>query len=321
MAISLVRDQYDNPSGGLSQFTVDMGTAPADGNTLILCFRAKSSTQTISSITQTGATWALVKRSNTNWSSEIWMATNVSGASRSFTVHLSAGTPSGVRVITSEWTGWSGGLTVDQTGANNGVSTNPSSASITTTKPNALLVATVAQNASGSPTSPTNSFTQFPSDLTGDQFAAAYRIVSATGTYSTGWTDSTSTSWDSAIADVYGGLKNTTTLSGGITPAGPLRKKAIFRKNGALTPSNSLFRVGRVQFKALAGAITSAGSIVGHKIQNRTLGGTITPAASRLLSSLRAPYNWGAFRDSRYVRWENLPGVFGGGGGRRRRRR
>jgi len=81
----------NNGAGGTS-CSITMDAAPTDGNLLVMTV-ATSGTATgrVSSITQTGASWARATEiAKTGVTCEIWYAMNVSGAATGITVNLAS---------------------------------------------------------------------------------------------------------------------------------------------------------------------------------------------------------------------------------------
>ena len=127
----------------------------------------------------------------------IYYGTNSSGGTKTVTIN---GTSDNWVLEVSEWSGLANSGTLDVTGSATGTGTSPSSGNVTTTNANDLLIA-FETDFSGAPPSagPTNSFTALNSGSLNQPHNPAYRIVSATGTYNTGWTIG-SNSWGGVIA-------------------------------------------------------------------------------------------------------------------------
>jgi hypothetical protein len=80
-----------------------------------------------------------------------------------------------------------------------GVSTTPITPTAVTTNANDLIVAAAADTSVAATTGgPTNSFIALSEAASGNKIVPAYRIVTATGSYSTGWTEAND-GWDTAI--------------------------------------------------------------------------------------------------------------------------
>jgi hypothetical protein len=155
----------------------------------------QGSGQTVSGITQTGASWSKVvtsASSNSQAEVEIWKAENVSGASKTVAITLS-GTPnygavanvleySGLATSSTDQTATKG-ATVQGTSANTGTTINP------TTVPNELWLGGISSY--GAATSlPLNGFTQIDGTLSGTNTVCSVleKIVSTAGTAGSGVT-------------------------------------------------------------------------------------------------------------------------------------
>lgn len=302
MAIALVQQKLSQPTGATSFVNVVLDATPTNGNTLILTLRRGTTTNVITSITQTGATWSKATQVAANSDSEIWYSTAASSASATVKVTFtSSASVTGTIINVSEWSGFSGSVTLDVSNTASGTSQNPTSPSITTTKANELLIAALSLGSTVSVSPPDSSFTALSATDTNAAFA--YRIVGSTGTYSTTWPTNSSSSWDSTIAGFNAGLSNSASLAGTVTPAATLAKKTTLKKTGGITPLGVLAQIGHAFFTVLQGAITPTGGLATHKTSFKQLAGTITPTAIASLLSTIAPYNWGAFRDSKNVAW------------------
>lgn len=196
-----------NGSGSTISCTV---TSPTNGNALIATIGARdASTGTVTSITQTGATWAqAVESTNNDASTEIWYALNVSGAGTSITINLS-GTYYASAVI-SEYSGLVTSSALDQTATWTGKSASPvTGTTSTTTQAQQLWIGGISGERANTYSSPTNSFTIL-GQVTGgsnSDVSTVYleRIVSATGAANSGVTASGNQDSSGAIAtfDAY----------------------------------------------------------------------------------------------------------------------
>ena len=111
-----------------SSFPVTLGSAPTDTDTLIIVVATRySSAVTVSSITQTGASWSLAKAQQIYFlgayygDCEVWYAPNVSGAGTTITVNLSGSSLNSAAAVVSEY----GGLAsapLDKTASNSAAS-------------------------------------------------------------------------------------------------------------------------------------------------------------------------------------------------------
>lgn len=193
-----------------------LGGAPTNGNALVLNFGSNPNTATISSISETGATWNRVTGSNTGRNSEIWLACNVSSASATITVTVGATLAgSGGLGNVSEWSGLNGSCPGDTQNGATGSGNTQTTATLTTTNAKDLIVANTRPSGGTYSSGPTSSFIALNTP-TANSFFPAYIIVSATGSYSTSWaTTGTTTSWDASIA----AFKSTASGTNSLTPA------------------------------------------------------------------------------------------------------
>lgn len=110
----------------------------------------------------------------------------------------------------------------------------------------------------------------------------------------------------------------TSSLAGAITPTGSVVKAISQALAGGLTPAGAL-SVSYLLVVSLAGALTPIGALSLAQNVAQAVGGALTATGDLILSLIRAPYNFGAFRDRRGKRWPNYP-IGGPGPGRRRGR-
>src|ERR1700730_7815143 len=99
MAISFVQSATGG-NAGLTSLAITLGSSPVDGNTL--CCMVMTSSATITSITQTGATW-VKDESYIGGQETLWRASNVSGAGTVVTLHWTP--PQFVEAIIDEFSG------------------------------------------------------------------------------------------------------------------------------------------------------------------------------------------------------------------------
>lgn len=133
---------------------------------------------------------------------EIWYGV-VSGGSSGTSVTVTYGTGALTDATISEWSGLDASPVDGTCTANGGTSANPTTGNYTSANAADVLIAWVGGQAATTPTTPTNSFNQIAAGSGGSggnthYGAASYRIVSSTGTYSTGWTVA-STTWRSLL--------------------------------------------------------------------------------------------------------------------------
>jgi autotransporter-associated beta strand protein len=207
-----------------TSFAVTLSAAPANGNTLVAVISTRgTAADRVTGITSTGATWARVAQSTNSSGSttEIWSAPVGSGAATGVTIATVAGRCAGVVI---EYSGILTASAVDQTAASPGATsispltgTTPS-----TTQANELWIGGIGYRSS-TPTlgSILNSFTsvasaQSTSNTPGNnaKVNALERIVSATGTASSGGTLDTSVAWSGAIATFKAASSSSLSLAG-----------------------------------------------------------------------------------------------------------
>jgi hypothetical protein len=201
-----------------SSITVTLYATPISGNVLILCYGSYSSAYvTISSITQTGVTWAgegnpqAQKEYSTNkQDTEIWIGIVGSGASKTITVTLSGSAAYGAVADVCEWSGIATSSFLDTTatagGANLGAPSTGTTA--TTAQASELWIGSIFTTSSSDITqsSPTNSFSLL--DGLGQKVYAyayiaeayLYHIASGTGVASTATTSLASGTYVGCIA-------------------------------------------------------------------------------------------------------------------------
>lgn len=201
MAIALVQ-QNKNTANGATSVAVTL-TGVTAGNVLIVTLGTylNPANGLSSSVSGGGATWTRRgSRVSGRLATEIWEG--LGGTGGSITVTASASTRDWAAVLT-EWSGVDA-TPFDVTASGNGTSTSPSSGSTATTaQADELLIGAVSHQGSTISCVPGGSFTQLNDVLTGASTAvcgAAYRIVSATGAYSSDWTLGSSQIWTCAIA-------------------------------------------------------------------------------------------------------------------------
>jgi hypothetical protein len=172
--------------------------APTNGNALFILLGSANTSPTISSISQTGATWVQAQGSYTNRGADIWYALNVSSAGTTVTVNLSGAGASTISVVYGEFSGIATSAALDAKGANTGNSTAPTTATITPISgKNALILAAMRPGGAIS-AGPTNSFTSM--SVPDTRTRGAYLLVPSTsGTYSTAYTAG-SGAWETSIA-------------------------------------------------------------------------------------------------------------------------
>lgn len=151
-----------------SSFTVTLANAPTDGNSLVMTMSGANTGGLIiiSNVSETGATWtkqtsqSLSEPASYYLETEIWVASNVSGAGTTITINLS-GTPNKYQTANiCEYSGLTNSGVLDKTASGSGgpATTSDSGTTATTSQTNELWVASIATNIAPQ-SSPTNSFT------------------------------------------------------------------------------------------------------------------------------------------------------------------
>lgn len=200
MAIVHVAGQSGRGTTFTTDLTTVMSSTPTNGNTLIAAIGVYNwaDAKTVSSIAQTGVTWALATQKTSAAlsggkffiDSEIWIGQITSGAASTTVVITLSGSPSygGIADI-YEYTNLG---VLDQVSAGaSGNSANPVTGTTgTTTQADELLIGTITCGAGQ--TTPTNGFTLYDgvSIASGASLSFLEKIVSATGTYSSGTSQS-----------------------------------------------------------------------------------------------------------------------------------
>lgn len=200
-------------NGGATTITATLGSAPTNGNALVAVVGTRgTSANRVTGITQTGVTWvkAIGAANASGTTTDIWYALNVSGAATSLTVNLAASLKASV--VIAEYSNIAGASAVDQTATNvsAAASNAPSTGtSPTTTVANELWIGGIDQITSANSqtfSNPTNGFVIVAqtgstggSAGTRERSGLLEKIVSSTGTASTGATFSAATNWSGAI--------------------------------------------------------------------------------------------------------------------------
>ena len=207
-----------------TSFTVNMVTAPVNGNTLIAVISTRgTAANQVSGISSTGAAWGRVAQStNTSGStSEIWSAPVGSGAGTVVTISTAQGRCAAVVI---EYSGIVAASAVDQTAASSGGnSTSPVTGTTpTTTQSSELWIGAIGYPAS-TPTlgSLLYSFVTVASAQSSSfssgsnaKIYALERIVNATGTASSGGTLNATVQWSGAVATFKAAATSTLALGG-----------------------------------------------------------------------------------------------------------
>ena len=202
---------------------VNMGVAPANGNTLVAVIATRgTSTGRVTGISQTGATWTRVSQgSNAGGSTtEIWITSNVSGAAATLTISQAALRSAAVVI---EYSGILSTSPLDKVANTSGNSVNPSTGTtVSTVQANELWIGgTGLVNSGYSLSASTNSFASIASaqsiSTTASNNAKVYaleRVTTAIGAAGTVGT-TTSSQWSGAIATLKAAASTSTlTLTG-----------------------------------------------------------------------------------------------------------
>jgi hypothetical protein len=198
----VVCDYSSNSPCSLNSSTVTIPVAATQNRSaLIMTYGGGAATNTtISSVSCTGCTWVQAVACNTNRVAEIYYALNVPVGTTSLTVVLNNIADWWFNVSEWSWLPLSGTVIDNsQTGCSNGTSgTTQTSASVTTTNRNDLII--FADRASGSTyaSGPTNGFVKM-SQSANEQLLSAYYVPGVTGTYSSSFTTSGTATYDAAI--------------------------------------------------------------------------------------------------------------------------
>jgi hypothetical protein len=192
-------------------FTISLGSAPINGNTLIAVISGRTTTQNnVTSISANGSTWvqAVSIANSVNSNTEIWYTTSLSGAGTVITINQGSARSAAVIM---EYSGLLYATPIDQIASNsNGSNSTAASTGITaaTTTGTELWIGAIGLRNSGyTLSSITNGFSTVTSAASAHPTAgnnaciyALEKTVSTTGTATTGGTVSTSSLWSGAIA-------------------------------------------------------------------------------------------------------------------------
>jgi hypothetical protein len=181
----------------VSSVVATLAAAPHPGSALVL-FSANDSVS-VTGVSGGGVTWVRGTSGGSHAAIDIWYGLNSSGSGTAITVTYTDATGSG-GVNVSEFSGvaTSNALDVAPT-TGSGISTNPTTPTAVTTNAHDLIVGAAADTDLAATTAgPTNSFTALTEAANANKIVPAYRIVSAAGSYNTGWTEGND-GWDTAI--------------------------------------------------------------------------------------------------------------------------
>jgi hypothetical protein len=197
----VVCDYTSNSPCSLNSSTITIPVAATQpGSALIMTYGGgTASNTTISSVSCTGCTWVQAVACNPSRVAEIYYALNVPAGTTSLTVVLNNINDWWFNVSEWSWLPLSGtAIDNSQTGCTNGTGATQTSASVTTTNRNDLII--FADRASGSTyaSGPTNSFVNM-SQSANEELLSAYYLPGATGTYSSSFTTTASATYVTAI--------------------------------------------------------------------------------------------------------------------------
>jgi hypothetical protein len=197
----VVCDYTSNSPCSVNSSTITIPVAATQpGSALIMTYGGgTASNTTISSVSCTGCTWVQAVACNPSRVAEIYYALNVPAGTTSLTVVLNNINDWWFNVSEWSWLPLSGtAIDNSQTGCTNGTGTTQTSASVTTTNRNDLII--FADRASGSTyaSGPTNSFVNM-SQSANEELLSAYYLPGATGTYSSSFTTTASATYVTAI--------------------------------------------------------------------------------------------------------------------------
>ena len=209
MTITRVQGNARGTWSSGTSFTVTLASTPTNGNSLVLTTALRGITQiwTISSVSQPGATWSKQESQSSGGGgspghdTEIWLASNVQGASATITVNLTGLGSLRVGVANvAEYSGLSNDNPLDKTATNSGTGeTTDTGTTATTSQASELWVGSIyAVNAQSSPT---NGFTLLDGALQDNSASNAYleKIVAATGTANSGTSQGFNSLWLGAM--------------------------------------------------------------------------------------------------------------------------
>lgn len=189
MAIAFVRQSTAQTGSNGGALTI---TAATNGNCLVFFIGLSTNSQSVSSLSLTGATFSKAASGNTQRDCEIWYAPAVSGSGTSVTVNLSGSAT--WYAVCAEFSGVATSSVQDGSGVDNAPSSGSTVATgnLTTTNANDVLVACYVGSTSHTVTTGPTGWSRL-NEQNGlgpptFSFGAAYDIVAATGTYSASWT-------------------------------------------------------------------------------------------------------------------------------------
>jgi|GEM_PF-1056483 len=196
-----------------TSFVATLSTAPVTRNTLIAVISTRSNTtNNVTSITQSGATWARAVsstgNSTNNTTTEIWYTTALSDAATAITINQGSARSA---AVVMEYSGLAYGAPFDQVASNFNSAQNTAATTgttATTTSADELWIGGIGlRSSSYTLSSITNSFSIISFSNSTNSTAtnnskiyALDRVVNSTGDATTGGTVSTRTYWSGAVA-------------------------------------------------------------------------------------------------------------------------
>ena len=267
---------------------VNLNAAPQAGSALVL-FSANNNVS-VSEVSGGGVTWARGVVGGSHSVMEIWYGLNSSGSGTTITVSYNGTGSGGVNV--SEFSGVAPSNAVDVAPPTNaGVTTNPITPAAVTSNASDLIVGAAADTSVTATTAgPTNSFIALTEAANTNKIIPAYRIVTATGSYSTSWTEG-SGGWDSAIVALRASgttssvslssvTVSPTSVTGGSSSTGTVTLSGVAPSGGAtvtLTSSNTSAAQVPASVTVAAGATSATFTITTGAVASVT---TVTVTGS-----------------------------------------
>ena len=195
-SIALVQQRTTTYASAAS-VVVNLNAAPRAGSALVL-FSANNSVG-VTGVSGGGVSWVRGSSSGAHSVNDIWYGLNSSGSGTAITVsYASAAGSGGVNV--SEFSGIVTSNALDAAPLTTfGISTTPTTLTTVTANAKDLILAASSDIGAGATSGgPTNSFIALSEAANSNKIVPAYRIVTATGSYGTSWTEPNG-GWDTAI--------------------------------------------------------------------------------------------------------------------------
>lgn len=196
MAIAFVQQQIATFTAAASVIDT-LGAAPKVGSCLVL-FSANSLVA-VTSVTGGGVTWVKAAGIASHVATDLWFGLNSDGTSSAITVNYLNATGTGAVNVT-EFSGVVRANAIDVNPASTNGTVSPVTSPVAvTTNASDLVVACAGYNGIGATTGgPTNSFVALTEGVNTRKIIPAYLLPTATGSYSTAWTEAAG-GWDAAI--------------------------------------------------------------------------------------------------------------------------